>query len=104
METRARYVLVGAFTLAVIAAAFAFVYWLNTTGGLRERAFYRIRYQNSVSGLLVGSAVLFNGVRVGRWSRSTSTLKAARDHGDHRCRARHASRPRYESRDRFSGT
>lgn len=65
METRARYVLVGAFTLAVIAAAFAFVYWLNTTGGLQERAFYRIRYQNSVSGLLVGSAVLFNGVRVG---------------------------------------
>jgi phospholipid/cholesterol/gamma-HCH transport system substrate-binding protein len=65
METRARYVLVGAFTLAVIAAGFAFVYWLNTTGGLRERAFYRVRYQNSVSGLLVGSAVLFNGVRVG---------------------------------------
>jgi phospholipid/cholesterol/gamma-HCH transport system substrate-binding protein len=65
METRARYVLVGAFTLAVIAAAFAFVYWLNTTGGLRERAYYRVRYQNSVSGLLVGSAVLFNGVRVG---------------------------------------
>lgn len=65
METRARYVLVGTFTLAVIAAGFAFVYWLNTTGGLRERAFYRIRYENTVSGLLVGSAVLFNGVRVG---------------------------------------
>jgi phospholipid/cholesterol/gamma-HCH transport system substrate-binding protein len=65
METRARYVLVGSFTLAVIAAAFAFVYWLNTTGGLSERAHYRIRYQNTVSGLLVGSAVLFNGVRVG---------------------------------------
>jgi len=29
METRARYVQMGAFTLAVIAAGFAFVYWLS---------------------------------------------------------------------------
>lgn len=65
METRARSLLVGAFTLAVISAGFIFVYWLNTAGGLGERTYYRIRYQNSVSGLLVGSAVLFNGVRVG---------------------------------------
>jgi phospholipid/cholesterol/gamma-HCH transport system substrate-binding protein len=65
METRARSLLVGAFTLAVIAAGFIFVYWLNTAGGLGERDTYRIRYQNTVSGLLVGSPVLFNGVRVG---------------------------------------
>ena len=30
MEIRARYVLVGFFTLAVIAGGFAFVYWLQT--------------------------------------------------------------------------
>ncbi len=65
METRARYVLIGFFTLAVVAAGFAFVYWLNTVGGLGERAIYKIRYENTVSGLLEGSAVLFNGVRVG---------------------------------------
>jgi phospholipid/cholesterol/gamma-HCH transport system substrate-binding protein len=65
MENRARYILVGLFTLAVIAAGFAFTYWLNTTGGLQQRSYYQIRYQNSVAGLLVGSAVQFNGVRVG---------------------------------------
>jgi phospholipid/cholesterol/gamma-HCH transport system substrate-binding protein len=65
MEIRARYIQMGAFTLAVIAGAFAFVYWLNNVGGLGQRAVYRIRFENSVSGLLAGSAVLFNGIRVG---------------------------------------
>jgi phospholipid/cholesterol/gamma-HCH transport system substrate-binding protein len=68
MEIRARYIQMGAFTLAVIAAGFAFVYWLNNAGGLRERAVYRIRFESSVSGLLAGSAVLFNGIRVGEVS------------------------------------
>lgn len=68
MENKARYILVGLFATAIIAAGFAFVYWLNTAGGLQQRAYYRVRYQNSVSGLLVGSAVQFNGVRVGEVS------------------------------------
>jgi phospholipid/cholesterol/gamma-HCH transport system substrate-binding protein len=65
MEIRARYTLIGIFTLAVICAGFAFVYWLNAAGGLGRRASYKIRYDGPVSGLLKGSAVLFNGVRVG---------------------------------------
>jgi phospholipid/cholesterol/gamma-HCH transport system substrate-binding protein len=65
MEIRARYVLVGLFSLVVIAAGFGFVYWLNTMGGLGERTSYRIRFENSVAGLLLGSAVQFNGIRVG---------------------------------------
>ena len=65
METRARYVLVGAFTLAVILAGFVFVYWLNSATGLGSRSRYLVRFEGSVSGLLSGSAVLFNGVRVG---------------------------------------
>jgi phospholipid/cholesterol/gamma-HCH transport system substrate-binding protein len=65
MEIRARYMLIGLFTLAVIGAGLLFVYWLNATGGLSKRAAYRIRYDSPVSGLLKGSAVLFNGVRVG---------------------------------------
>ena len=32
MEIRAPYVLIGGFVLAVIAAAFGFVYWLHNTG------------------------------------------------------------------------
>jgi phospholipid/cholesterol/gamma-HCH transport system substrate-binding protein len=65
MEIRARYTLIGTFTLAVIAAAFLFVYWLNGSGALRYGSRYQIRFENTVSGLLTGSAVLFNGVRVG---------------------------------------
>jgi phospholipid/cholesterol/gamma-HCH transport system substrate-binding protein len=65
MEIKARYVLIGLFTLASIVAGFAFVYWLQTTGGLGKRASYEVRFHNTVSGLLTGSAVLFNGIRVG---------------------------------------
>ena len=65
MEIRARYVQMGAFTLAVLVVGFAFVYWLNNAGSLRDLAVYRVRFEGSVSGLLRGSAVLFNGIRVG---------------------------------------
>jgi len=65
METNARYTLIGLFSLAVIGAGFAFVYWLQTTGGLGARTQYKVRFESPVSGLLVGSAVLFNGIRVG---------------------------------------
>ena len=65
METQARYLAVGAFTLAVIAAGFSFVYWLYSGGGFSQRTVYQIRFDSPVSGLLVGSAVLFNGIRVG---------------------------------------
>jgi phospholipid/cholesterol/gamma-HCH transport system substrate-binding protein len=65
METRARYALIGLFILAMIAATFGFVYWLENKGGFAERETYRIKFQGSVSGLLIGSAVLFNGIRVG---------------------------------------
>ena len=65
METRAPYVVVGAFVLAAIAAVFGFVYWLQNTGGLGPRTSYHVQFEGSVPGLLVGAAVLFNGIRVG---------------------------------------
>src|SRR5882762_2052030 len=65
METRAPFVLIGAFVLAAIAAVFGFVYWLNNTGGLGPRATYHVQFEGSVPGLMVGAAVLFNGIRVG---------------------------------------
>jgi phospholipid/cholesterol/gamma-HCH transport system substrate-binding protein len=65
METRAPFVLIGAFVLAAIAAVFGFVYWLNNSGGLGPRASYHVQFEGSVPGLLVGAAVLFNGIRVG---------------------------------------
>lgn len=68
METNARYIWVGAFLLGVIGATFGFVFWLYGSGGLQDRTLYRIRFESSVSGLLAGSAVLFNGIRVGEVS------------------------------------
>ncbi len=65
METRANYVIVGIFTLVAIVAAFGFVYWTAAIGDRGETALLRVRIPGSASGLGRGSAVLFNGVRVG---------------------------------------
>src|SRR6218665_4074009 len=65
METRAPFVIVGAFVLAVIVGVCGFVYWLNNAGAVGRRATYQIAFEGSVPGLLTGAAVLFNGIRVG---------------------------------------
>jgi phospholipid/cholesterol/gamma-HCH transport system substrate-binding protein len=65
METRAPFVVVGAFVLAAIMAVFGFVYWLHNTGGLGPRTSYHVQFDGSVPGLLIGAGVLFNGIRVG---------------------------------------
>jgi phospholipid/cholesterol/gamma-HCH transport system substrate-binding protein len=65
METRANYALIGLFTLAVIAAAFGFVYWFSGSESGQRREPVRVVFSGSVSGLSKGSMVLFNGIRVG---------------------------------------
>ncbi len=66
METKASYSLIGLFTLAVIVGAFGFVYWFQSVGGSGARAYYRVVFDGSVSGLTTGGPVLFNGIRVGQ--------------------------------------
>jgi phospholipid/cholesterol/gamma-HCH transport system substrate-binding protein len=65
METRARYALIGLFTLAVILAGFGFAWWWSTAGKTTARKSYQVNFSGSVSGLLVGAYVNFNGLRVG---------------------------------------
>jgi phospholipid/cholesterol/gamma-HCH transport system substrate-binding protein len=65
METRANFVLIGVFTLAVIAGGFLFVLWFSGLARTSEHKTYEILFSGSVSGLSRGSAVLFNGLRVG---------------------------------------
>jgi phospholipid/cholesterol/gamma-HCH transport system substrate-binding protein len=65
METRASYGLIGAFTLAVVAAAFGFLYWFFNIGHAGMRAAYQVSFDGSVSGLRTGGTVLFNGIKVG---------------------------------------
>jgi phospholipid/cholesterol/gamma-HCH transport system substrate-binding protein len=65
MERKANYVLIGLFTFAVIAGIFGFVFWIHQTAGKKQSVAYRVIFDGTVSGLRVGSSVLFNGIRVG---------------------------------------
>ncbi|HSP24942.1 MAG TPA: MCE family protein [Saliniramus sp.] len=65
METRANYALIGLFTLLVVAAGFFFVYWFAVSETGQARRELRIIFEGSVAGLSRGSAVNFNGLRVG---------------------------------------
>ena len=69
METRANYVLIGAFTLAVIAAAFGFVLWFQSLHTTKQRSPIRVVFEGPASGLRNGGSVNFNGIRIGKWSR-----------------------------------
>ncbi|WP_445401442.1 MlaD family protein [Zobellella sp. An-6] len=71
METRAHHVLIGVFTLAVAAAALLFALWLAKAGGERDARRYDILFREPVSGLSVGSAVQYSGIRVGEVERLT---------------------------------
>ncbi len=68
METKANYVLIGFFTLGVLAAAFGFVHWFRSIGKSTTSASYHVVFQGPVGGLRTGAAVLFNGMRVGEVS------------------------------------
>ena len=65
METRANYVLIGAFTLAVIAAAFGFVLWFQSLHTTKQRSPLRVVFEGPASGLRNGGSVNFNGIRIG---------------------------------------
>lgn len=65
METRANFVLIGTFTLAVIAAAFGFVLWFQNLHSTKLRSPLRIVFEGAASGLRNGGSVNFNGIRVG---------------------------------------
>lgn len=65
METKANYVLVGVFTLIISVLAFGFVYWIARYGEARDSMPLDVRIPGSVTGLSIGSQVLFNGIKVG---------------------------------------
>lgn len=65
METRARYILVGSFTLFGLLAALGFILWLAKVEIDRTFAQYDILF-DTVAGLGQASAVRYNGVDVGK--------------------------------------
>jgi phospholipid/cholesterol/gamma-HCH transport system substrate-binding protein len=65
METRANYVLIGAFTLAAVVGAFLFVMWIAGYGSSGSHRSYQVVFNGSVAGLSAGANVSFNGIKVG---------------------------------------
>lgn len=66
METRANYVAVGGFVLAMIVLAFAAVVWLARSELTTRNTLYDIYFQGPVTGLRKGSSVEYSGVPVGK--------------------------------------
>ena len=65
METRANYVLIGAFTLAAVIGAFLFIMWIAGYGAAGGHRSYQVVFNGSVAGLSNGANVSFNGIKVG---------------------------------------
>jgi phospholipid/cholesterol/gamma-HCH transport system substrate-binding protein len=65
METKANTALIGAFTLIVLALAFVFIYWLARGAEGGSNAPLKVIFQDPVTGLGVGSQVVFNGIKIG---------------------------------------
>lgn len=65
METRAHYILIGAFTVGIGAAALLFGLWMSRASLDADYRVYDIVFNEAVSGLSVGSPVQYSGIRVG---------------------------------------
>jgi phospholipid/cholesterol/gamma-HCH transport system substrate-binding protein len=66
METKANYVVVGAFVLACMLALVVTVLWLAGVQYSQEYVFYTTKFTGSVTGLGKGTVVRYNGIEVGR--------------------------------------
>lgn len=65
MEVRAHFILVGVFFLLTVFGVLGAIFWLSSDSTGTATSEYDIWFQESVSGLSVGNAVLFSGIRVG---------------------------------------
>ena len=69
METRANYVLIGAFTIIIAAALLLFGLWAAKYSSERTWQEYQVVFREAVTGLSVGSPVQYNGIAVGSITR-----------------------------------
>lgn len=66
METKAHYIIVGAFIIFAFLCGFGFIFWGVSSNTDANDVPYEILFTKSVTGLSVANPVLFNGVRVGK--------------------------------------
>jgi len=65
METKANYVLIGAFTIAISIFGLLFALWAANWSSEREWKNYRVVFNEAVTGLFEGGSVRYNGISVG---------------------------------------
>ena len=65
METKANYVLIGAFTIIIAVALLLFGLWAAKYSSERSWQEYQVVFREAVTGLSVGSPVQYNGIAVG---------------------------------------
>jgi phospholipid/cholesterol/gamma-HCH transport system substrate-binding protein len=65
MEPRAHHVLIGLFTVLMVAAALGFALWLSKASSDQELRDYDVIFNEAVSGLSQGSVVQYSGIKVG---------------------------------------
>lgn len=65
MEPRAHHVLIGLFTVLMVAGALGFALWLSKASSDQELRDYDVIFKEAVSGLSAGSAVQYSGIKVG---------------------------------------
>lgn len=66
METRANYVVVGAFVLICIIGLFVAMVWVAGSQFREEYAYYQTYFAGPVTGLGKGTVVRYNGIDIGR--------------------------------------
>lgn len=71
METRANYLIIGLFTLAIVLSGFGFAFWIARYGDGGDARPVTVTFKGAIEGLNPGSKVLFNGIKVGE----VATLK-----------------------------
>lgn len=65
METKANYVLIGAFTLVVTVVLLLFALWAAKYSSEKDWQTYAVVFNEPVTGLSEGSSVQYNGISVG---------------------------------------
>lgn len=65
METRANYIAIGAFVFATLIIGFVFIYWLGARAEGPRALPVKVVFNGAVTGLSVGGAVNFNGIKIG---------------------------------------
>ncbi len=75
METKANYVLIGAFTLIVTLLLLLFALWAAKYSSEKDWRNYAVVFNEPVTGLTEGSSVQYNGISVG----TVQTLRLAPD-------------------------